>query len=217
MRAVPEALAARIESGAASLCHAWILTRADGARLGFTDHDADVAAGEVICRAASGWTAGASDAAAGFAPGLSAALGALDDEAIAPADLEAGLYDGAVVECRRIDWSAPALFVVLWTARIARLKRDGGAFTAELEGPLAQLDRVAGRGFGRLCDAVLGDARCGVDLAAFPGATCDKRWRACVDQFANGLNFRGFPTMPGEDFLTLYPSDGERQDGTSRR
>ena len=42
MRAVPEVLAARIESGAASLCHVWILTRADGARQGFTDHDRDL-------------------------------------------------------------------------------------------------------------------------------------------------------------------------------
>jgi hypothetical protein len=214
MRAVPVELAARLDSGAASLCHAWVLTRADGVTLGFTDHDRDLVVDGVSCRAATGWTAGAHETAAGFAPGLSAALGALDDAAVTSGDLEAGLYDGASVDCLRVDWSAPALFVRLWTARVARIRSEGAAFTAELEGPLAQLDRVAGRTFGRLCDAVLGDARCGI--AAAPSATCDKRWRTCVETFANGVNFRGFPTAPGEDFLTLYPSEGERHDGGKR-
>lgn len=212
MRVVPTAFAARLESGAASLCHAWILTRADGASLGFTDHDRDLTVDGVTCRAATGWTAGAYET--GFAPGLSAALGALDDAAITADDIAAGLYDGASVACLRVDWSSPDLFVRLWSARIARLRHEGEAFTAELEGPLAELDRVAGRIFGRLCDAVFGDARCGVSAAV--GVTCDKRWRTCVDAFSNGVNFRGFPTAPGEDFLTLYPSEGERHDGGKR-
>ena len=214
MRAVPAELATRLESGAAALCHAWILTRVDGGVLGFTNHDRDLVVDGATCRAATGWTAGAHDTAAGFAPGLSAALGALDDAAVTPEDLEAGFYDGASVACLRVDWSAPTLFVRLWTARIARMRREGQAFTAELEGPLAELDRVAGRTFGRLCDAAFGDARCGV--SASPGVTCDKRWRTCVDRFDNGVNFRGFPTAPGEDFLTLYPSEGERHDGGRR-
>jgi hypothetical protein len=214
MRAVPTALAARLDSGAASLCHAWILTRVDGVTLGFTDHDRDLVVDGTSCRAASGWTAGAHETAAGFAPGLSAALGALDDVAVTVGDLEARLYDGASVDCLRVDWSLPTLFVRLWTARIARIRREGQAFTAELEGPLADLDRMAGRTFGRLCDAVLGDARCGGSPA--PGASCDKRWRTCVETFGNGVNFRGFPTAPGEDFLTLYPSEGERHDGGRR-
>lgn len=214
MRAVPAELADRIDSGAASLCHAWILTRGDGVVLGFTDHDRDLLVEGVTCRAATGWTAGAHETAAGFAPGLSAALGALDDAVVTAPDIEAGLYDGASVACLRVDWSRPDLFVRLWTARIAKFRREGQAFTAELEGPLAALDRVAGRTFGRLCDAVFGDARCGVSVA--PGVSCDKRWRTCVDSFANGVNFRGFPAMPGEDFLTLYPSEGERHDGGRR-
>ncbi|WP_029907638.1 DUF2163 domain-containing protein [Caulobacter sp. UNC358MFTsu5.1] len=216
MRAVPSDLAARLEGGAASLCHAWILTRADGATLGFTDHDRDLVVDGVTCRAASGWTAGASDAAAGFAPGQAAAVGGFDDAALTEADLLAGLYDGARVDCRVVDWSAPALSVSLWSARVAAAKAEGGAFTLSLEGPLAALDRVAGRTFGRSCDAAFGDARCGVDVSAFPGASCDKRWTTCRGVFGNGPNFRGFPTAPGEDFLTLYPNEGERNDGGRR-
>lgn len=216
MRAVPAELAERLESGAAGLCHAWILTRADDVVLGFTDHDRDLVVGGVTCRAASGWTAGAAETAAGFSPGLSTAVGGFDDAALSEGDLAAGLYDGARVECRVVDWSAPGLSVSLWTARVASAKAEGGAFTLALEGPLAALDRVAGRTFGRSCDAAFGDGRCGVDVAAFPGAACDKRWVTCRDVFGNGLNFQGFPTAPGEDFLTLYPSDGERNDGGRR-
>ena len=65
MRNIPEELVARIESGAATLCHAWVLTLADEMRVGFTDHDRDLEIEGIVCRAASGWTAGARDGAVG--------------------------------------------------------------------------------------------------------------------------------------------------------
>ena len=87
----------------------------------------------------------------------------------------------------------------------------------ELEGPLAALDRRIGRTYGRLCEARLGDGRCRVDLEAHPGVRCDKRWETCVGTFANGVNFRGFPDIPGDDFIAAHPVDGGRHDGRSRR
>ena len=218
MRIIPAELAARIETGAAALCHVWLLTRVDAVRLGFTDHDRDLSVDGVVCSAASGWTAGAADQALGFAAGAAAAAGALDSEAITEADIVEGLYDGCEVECRRVDWSDPSLSVALWSGQIARLKREGGAFTAEVEGPLAALDRVAGRTYGRLCDANLGDERCAV-AGSHPDFAlgCDKRFATCGARFANTLNFRGFPTIPGDDYLTTYPAEGERHDGSSRR
>jgi uncharacterized phage protein (TIGR02218 family) len=209
-------MAARIESGAATLCHAWLLRRSDGVELGFTDHDRDLTIDGVPCRA-SGWTGGAADSAVGFGAGSAAVAGGLDDAAITDADVEVGLYDGASVALWRVDWARPDLGVRLWTATLARIRREGTGFTAELEGPLARLDRVVGRTYGRECDAVLGDGRCGVDLEAFPGAVCDKRWATCVGTFANGLNFQGFPDIPGDDFLTAAPVEGGRNDGGSRR
>lgn len=216
MRQVPEAMAARIESGAASLCHVWLVTRADGVRLGFTDHDRDLSIDVVTCRAASGWTAGTADLPAGLAPGGAAASGALDDAAVTEADIRAGLYDGAAVELWRVDWSEPQLRVQLWRGTISRLVREGGGFIAEMDGPLAALERVVGRTYGRSCDAVLGDERCRVNLDDHPGATCDKRWTTCRESFDNGANFQGFPTLPGDDFLTAYPGEGGRHDGGRR-
>lgn len=34
---------------------------------------------------------------------------------------------------------------------------------------------------------------------------CDKRFETCRDRFANALNFRGEPHLPGIDLLTRYP------------
>jgi len=217
MRTVPDEMAARIESGAAKLCHAWVLRRTDGATLGFTDHDRDLIVAGLVCRAASGWTAGVADAAVGLSAGSAVVAGGLDDAALTDADVEAGLYDGASATLWRVDWERPELKVKLWTATLARIRRDGQGFTAELEGPLARLERVVGRTYGRDCDAVLGDGRCRVDLEDFPGASCDKRWTTCVATFANGMNFRGFPDIPGDDFLTAAPVGGGRHDGGSRR
>lgn len=210
-------MVARIESGAATLCHAWIMSRADGTELGFTDHDRDLTVGQTVCRAASGWRSGAVDSAVGLAAGSASVAGSLDDAAITEADINAGLYDGAAVALWRVDWARPDLRVRMWTATLVRMRRDGGAFIAELEGPLARLERVVGRTYGRTCDALLGDGRCRVELAAYPGAACDKRWETCVGNFANGINFQGFPDIPGDDFLTAAPIEGGRNDGGSRR
>ena len=217
MRDIPEAMAARIESGAATLCHVWRLSRRDGVELGFTDHDRDLTVEGVVCRAASGWTAGAGESAVGPAAGSLVASGGLDDDVLTEADIRAGLYDGARVELWRVDWTQPTLAVRVWTATLTRLRREGEAFVAEMEGPLAALERVVGRSYGRDCDALLGDERCRVDTTAFPGQTCDKRWATCIGTFSNGDNFQGFPDMPGDDFLMAAPVEGGRNDGGSRR
>ncbi|MDI3471079.1 MAG: Gene Transfer Agent FAD/FMN-containing dehydrogenase [Pseudolabrys sp.] len=40
-------------------------------------------------------------------------------------------------------------------------------------------------------------------------AGCDKHFDTCVGKFANAANFRGFPHIPGNDFLVSYPVAGE--------
>ncbi len=217
MRHIPEELADRIESGAATLCHAWILTRGDGEVMGFTDHDRDLEVDGVLCLAASGWSAGLSNAGTDGACGSLSAAGGLDAEAIREADLDGGVYDDAEVVLWRVDWRRPDLKVRLQQARLAKVRREGDSFVAELEGPLAALERIVGRTCGRECDAVLGDSRCRVDLSAFPGMSCDRRWETCTSVFGNGLNFQGFPDVPGDDFLTATPVEGGPNDGGSRR
>jgi uncharacterized phage protein (TIGR02218 family) len=45
------------------------------------------------------------------------------------------------------------------------------------------------------------------------GEGCDKRFETCRDRFANARAFRGFPHMPGNDFLVASPSAGMVADG----
>ena len=40
-------------------------------------------------------------------------------------------------------------------------------------------------------------------------AGCDKRFAICRDRFNNALNFRGFPHIPGNDFIVRYAIEGE--------
>jgi len=40
-------------------------------------------------------------------------------------------------------------------------------------------------------------------------AGCDKRFATCSEKFSNALNFRGFPHLPGNDFVVAYAVPGE--------
>jgi uncharacterized phage protein (TIGR02218 family) len=39
-------------------------------------------------------------------------------------------------------------------------------------------------------------------------AGCDKRFATCLGRFSNSVNFRGFPQIPGNDFVVSYPVPG---------
>lgn len=61
--------------------------------------------------------------------------------------------------------------------------------------------------------------RLGADVAAGDmvriEAGCDRRAETCRLKFNNFLNFRGFPHIPGEDWLTSYPVSRGLNDGGS--
>lgn len=48
-------------------------------------------------------------------------------------------------------------------------------------------------------------------------AGCDKSATTCRMKFANLQNFRGFPHLPGDDWVTAYPTDGAVHDGSSQQ
>ncbi len=49
-------------------------------------------------------------------------------------------------------------------------------------------------------------------------AGCDKSFTTCGATFANGINFRGFPHMPGNDFVIASARSGDAtNDGTALR
>lgn len=218
MRHVPETLQAALETGVTCLCTCWIVTRSDGDRFGFTDHDRDLDWQGVTCRAGTGFGATGCAAEAGLAPDQAGLLGALDDGVLRAGDLEAGLWSGARVETWRVDWSAdPPEGLKTGQGELGEVRRVDARFEAELLGLSHRLSRVTGRVFARRCDEVLGDERCGVagDHPAF-ALGCDQRFATCRDRFSNTLDFRGFPYMVGNDVLQASPASETVRDGGSR-
>ncbi|MEM7667637.1 MAG: DUF2163 domain-containing protein, partial [Pseudomonadota bacterium] len=59
MRALPSSLTNSLDSGVTTLARCWLLRRADGQRLGFTDHDQNISFDGVLFRAESGLTGSA--------------------------------------------------------------------------------------------------------------------------------------------------------------
>ncbi len=49
--------------------------------------------------------------------------------------------------------------------------------------------------------------------AFFATAGCDKQFATCSAKFGNGVNFRGFPHMPGEEAVLRYPNQGDANNG----
>jgi uncharacterized phage protein (TIGR02218 family) len=294
MREIPNELQVRLDSGATRLCRCWKIVRADGAELGFTDHDGPLSFDGVAFQAASGMDASALQTSTGLSVDNGQAVGALSAASIREEDIRAGKYDGAEVYHWLVDWERPDLRVLLFRGTLGEMRRSDGAFEVELRGQAEALNKPVGRSILRSCDRVLGDGRCRFDLdtpgfsaevetsrdgegarvfseglAGFdadwfrhgtvswfsganvgtrsavksdrvlsdgtrvlelwkaPGAAvlagdrmrvsagCDKSAATCRAKFSNLVNFRGFPHLPGEDWVTAYPKVGEVHDGSS--
>ena len=287
MRQLPAALQSALDSGTTTLCWCWKLTTRDGAVLGFTDHDRDLDFDGVTYRATTGFTASDMQSSLGLNVDNLEVAGALSSLALTEADLLAGRYDDAAMQVWVVDWSDPAQRALLRSGNLGEVRRGDVGFTAEIRGLANRLNVTRGRNFQYGCDAILGDARCGVDLAdpAFAGtgavvaideawrlrvsgldtfqagwfrgglitwssgantgrksevkahridaagvvvelmellpadvapddgfdivAGCDKQFSTCRAKFANNINFRGFPHMPGNDFVVRYPNTND--------
>ncbi|MCI4661469.1 MAG: DUF2163 domain-containing protein [Neomegalonema sp.] len=164
MRPIPAALQAALDSGASTLCRCWLLTRPDGLRLGFTDHDRPLSFLGQTFEPASGFTASALDQAEGLSVDNAALSGALSSDKITAAEIDAGQYDGAQVEAYLVDWQEPGTHLLLSRGHLGEIRRQGSAFEAELRGLSSALNAPQGRALTATCDAALGDTRCTVDL-----------------------------------------------------
>jgi hypothetical protein len=212
MRTLDIGFRTHIESGATTLATCWKITRADAAVLGFTDHD------QVLSFAGTDYLPmlDGSEVAArmGGQVDTGEVVGVLRSDAIGEDDIAAGLFDGAEVETWRINWRDVSQRVLLRRATIGEIVREDGQFRAELRSGQQALNRVRGRVYSPLCDAVLGDARCTVSHAHPDFALgCDRQLSTCRDRFDNVANFRGFPHIPGNDFVLKYPRDDQVLEG----
>jgi uncharacterized phage protein (TIGR02218 family) len=122
---------------------------------------------------------------------------------------EVAAAEGSAIEASGLGAFAPGWFAagtLVWTS---------GANAGE-QGAV-KADAAAADGLRRL------DLWLRPGAAAAPGdrfrvfAGCDKQAETCRAKFANFLNFRGFPHIPGDDWVAAYPRGGQVHDGSSRR
>jgi uncharacterized phage protein (TIGR02218 family) len=287
MKLLPAALQSHLDTGTTTLAWCWRITRADNVRFGFTDHDRDLAFDGTVFEAATGFAASEIKDALGLSVDNLEVSSALKSDRLNEDDLAAGLYDDAAVEIWRVNWQDTEQRVLMRSGSLGEVRRSGAAFTAEVRGLAHYLQQPKGRLYQSGCDADLGDARCGVNLAdpAFRGtgtvltaaserlftasglaayaagwftrglvtftsgasagrsqevkrhtlagttATlelwqpmampiapadlftvttgCDKQLATCRSKFANAVNFRGFPHIPGADYVLAVAKPGE--------
>ncbi|WP_321341779.1 DUF2163 domain-containing protein [Breoghania sp.] len=169
MKTLDPGLVDHLAGSASTLATCWKATRGDGAVLGFTDHDEDLVFDGVTYLADSGPEASEVSTGPGLAVGGGEIAGALNDlvlssALLSEADLSAGLWDRARIEVWRVNWAELQERVLMQVAEIGEVTRADGAFRAELRSLAQGLEEVRGRVFSHVCDADLGDARCGIDL-----------------------------------------------------
>lgn len=147
-----------------ALC--WLVERRDGVTLALCDHDRDLVMEGVTFRAAPGMTPSAIVRAEGLDADTMDARGALHAAAISARDLDAGRWDGARVAMSAVDWSdADAVPIPLGEGTIGEVEVRDGAFSAELRGVAARLEREVTEATSPECRAELGDRRCRVAMA----------------------------------------------------
>lgn len=157
---ISEAFQAHVEGGLTTLCRAWAITRVDGVTYGFTDHDQGLSFEGYSFKAGTGLTALALQQSTGLSVDNTEAIGGLSDAAVREEDIEAGRFDGAEVRCWLVNWADADTRWLMFRGSIGQLRRQGGAFHAELRGLSAALNRPLGRIYQKPCTAVLGDTGC---------------------------------------------------------
>jgi uncharacterized phage protein (TIGR02218 family) len=160
-------LLAHYAGNAHTLARLWKITRRDAQVFGFTDHDRAITFDGTDYEPSSIFDLSAVETGSQLATDNAEAKGLLDSAGITAADIEAGLWDGAAVEIREVNWRDLTMGAnILRVGELGNIKRDGPRYTAELFGLMDRLKNNIGRVIKPMCDADLGDERCGVDLEA---------------------------------------------------
>lgn len=116
-----------------------------------------------------------------------------------------------VIDQRVFRFAQFASFDDRWFER-GRLAAQSGAAIGLIG--LVKNDRIVGAGREIELWQSLGSDLVAGDVIRIE-AGCDKRAATCREKFANFLNFRGFPHIPGEDWLTSYPVSSRANRGRS--
>jgi len=164
MKTFPATLQNHLDSGTTTLAWCWRLTRNDGQVFGFTDHDLPLTFLSTTFQPESGFAASEIRSGSDLAVDSQDAVGVLTSTTITETDILDGRWDNAAIEIWRVNWANTADCVMMRRGAIGQVRRGRLHFVAEMRSLAHVLGQTVGRTFQANCDAVLGDARCGVNL-----------------------------------------------------
>jgi uncharacterized phage protein (TIGR02218 family) len=166
-KTISTALAQHLAGEVTTLATCWQITRRDSLVLGFTDHVRDLIVDGVTYRAASGYTRTAIRGTADLAVDNLDVESVFSDDGITQEDLRAGRYDFAEVRMLLVNYQDLGQGILkLRRGWLGEVTIRDGMYVAELRGMTQRLQMTVGEVYAPDCAADLGDARCGVDLAA---------------------------------------------------
>lgn len=208
MRTTSAALAAHIAGNVTTMAVCWQVTRVDAQVFGFTSHDADLVIDGVTYVATQGIGRTALEAATKLQAANLEVLGFLDSAAITEVDLNAGVWDHAQVRIFEVNWADLSMGALKqMRGRLGEVSIEGGGYRAELRGLADALNKSIGEIVGPSCTAILGDARCTMNLSDYTvtgEVTSVVDVRRTFDTDLSGAVVRLTPTSTGappEDYF----------------
>jgi len=168
MRTIPVALASHFQQETMTIATCWKATLKNGTVYGFTDHTSNLVFDAVTYLASAGYTPSSITTTEALSVDNLEVVGMLSNDAIADADIHAGLWDYAEIEIFQVnyaDLTQGALY--LRKGWLGEVRTGRSVFSAELRGMTQKLQQTIGELYSPSCRATLGDTRCGVNLASF--------------------------------------------------
>jgi uncharacterized phage protein (TIGR02218 family) len=144
------------------------ITRADATVFAFTSHDKALVYDSVTYTPVNAFTPSTVQTTAGMNVDNLDVLAVIDSDEVSESDLRAGLFDYATIEIFLVNWSDLTQGrMMLRKGTLGEISvHRSGIWQGELRGMMQPLQQTIGRLYMMRCDADLGDARCGINLAA---------------------------------------------------
>ena len=133
MRTIPPALQTALQSDVLTLAWCVRLTRQDGVSFGFTEHDAPLTVGGVLCEPSSGANLSSLVSGASMAVDNSQMKAFLDSEKVTENDLLRGVYDGAQLVISVVDWTTPTNEIIIASGYVGEVSSGDTEFTTEFQ------------------------------------------------------------------------------------
>ncbi len=168
MRPMSMAMKDHIAGDVTTLCTCWRATLRNGTIIGFTDHTRNITFGGQLYKASSGYTPTSIESSCMLNVDNLEVEGIINGVDVTEGDLLAGLWDEAKVLIFWLNWNDLTMGAAhMKSGTVGQIVIKDTSFVAEVRGLTQAYATVIGDLTSSLCRARFGDARCGVDLAAY--------------------------------------------------